>query len=322
MAVDRAAVLQRYLDLDQPDDAVFCTYVFVDGTLERTRCKTRTLDFEPKSAEECPEWTFCALASYQWPDAGPKSEAYLSPVALFRDPFLKGRNKLVLCEVLQHDRSPMKTNTRRSCLNAMNKAKDQQPWFGIEQEYVVTEKDGHPVDWPRDAKHTIKALVGIPGGSPGRRPRRRPPLDVALHIGPRCRRLRRAGQLGSDALSTGKLARFCHAHELQHEGDAQRRRHKCHQSCHREAEEQRRCRFGQIRHGKGQAKQTPGRIGNVHHASQAVHRRRVLQGGQRAHTTHRSGRWKGLPGGEEARRQCGPVHRLRDDHQDCVPRLE
>lgn len=158
MAMNRAAVLQRYLDLDQPDDAVFCTYVFVDGTLERTRCKTRTLDFEPKSAEECPEWTFCALASYQWPDAGPKSEAYLSPVALFRDPFLKGRNKLVLCEVLQHDRSPMKTNTRRSCLNAMNKAKDQQPWFGIEQEYVVTEKDGHPVDWPRDAKHKIKAL--------------------------------------------------------------------------------------------------------------------------------------------------------------------
>ncbi|KAL1433000.1 hypothetical protein MTO96_001984 [Rhipicephalus appendiculatus] len=158
MAVDRAAVLQRYLDLDQPDDAVFCTYVFVDGRLEKTRCKTRTLEFEPKSAEECPEWTFCALASYQWPDAGPKSEAYLSPVALFRDPFLKGRNKLVLCEVLQADRSPNKTNTRRSCLNAMNKAKDQQPWFGIEQEYVVTEKDGHPVDWPRDVKHTIKPL--------------------------------------------------------------------------------------------------------------------------------------------------------------------
>ncbi|XP_049268201.1 glutamine synthetase 2 cytoplasmic isoform X2 [Rhipicephalus sanguineus] len=102
MAVDREAVLQRYLDLEQPDDAVFCTYVFVDGTLEKTRCKTRTLDFEPKSAEE--------------------------------------------------------TNTRRICLNAMNKAKDQQPWFGIEQEYVVTEKDGHPVDWPRQANHTIKRL--------------------------------------------------------------------------------------------------------------------------------------------------------------------
>ncbi|KAH7936472.1 hypothetical protein HPB49_000003 [Dermacentor silvarum] len=107
MATDRAAVLQRYLDLEQPDDAVFCTYVFVDGTLEKTRAKTRTLDFEPKRAEDCPEWTFCALLSYQWPDGGPESEAYLSPVALFRDPFLKGRNKLVLCEVLQHDRTPI-----------------------------------------------------------------------------------------------------------------------------------------------------------------------------------------------------------------------
>ncbi|KAL1432998.1 hypothetical protein MTO96_001982 [Rhipicephalus appendiculatus] len=158
MATYRPEIMKKYLELEQPDDAVFCTYVFIDGTLENVRAKTRTLDFEPKTPEECPEWTFCALASYQWPDAGPKSEAYLSPVALFRDPFFKGRNKLVLCEVLQTDRSPNKTNTRRSCLNAMNKAKDQQPWFGIEQEYVVTEKDGHPVDWPRDVKHTIKPL--------------------------------------------------------------------------------------------------------------------------------------------------------------------
>ncbi|KAK8770861.1 hypothetical protein V5799_025895 [Amblyomma americanum] len=31
---------------------------------------------------------------------------YMEPVALFRDPFLKGRNKLVLCQVLQHDGTP------------------------------------------------------------------------------------------------------------------------------------------------------------------------------------------------------------------------
>ncbi|XP_070389768.1 glutamine synthetase 2 cytoplasmic-like isoform X2 [Dermacentor albipictus] len=158
MATDRATVLQRYLDLEQPDDAVFCTYVFVDGTLEKTRSKTKTLEFEPKRAEDCPEWTFCAMLSYQWPDTGPESEAYLSPVALFRDPFLKGRNKLVLCEVLQHDHTPIKSNTRRSCLDAMQKANDQEPWFGIEQEYVITEKDGHPLGWPRDATHTIKPL--------------------------------------------------------------------------------------------------------------------------------------------------------------------
>uniref|UniRef100_A0A023GM68 glutamine synthetase n=1 Tax=Amblyomma triste TaxID=251400 RepID=A0A023GM68_AMBTT len=158
MAEGREPVLRRYLDLEQPSDAVFCTYVFVDGYLEKVRAKTKTLDFEPKRAEECPEWNFCALGSYQWPDGGPKSEAYLVPVALFRDPFFGGRNKIVLCEVLQHDRTPMKTNTRRSCCQAMDKAADQKPWFGIEQEYVLTEKDGHPLQWPRHASHTIKPL--------------------------------------------------------------------------------------------------------------------------------------------------------------------
>lgn len=158
MDAGTAAVLQKYLNLEQPDDVICCTYVFVEGTLEKPRAKARTLDFEPKSVEDCPEWTFCALASYQWPDGGPQSEAYLVPVALFRDPFLKGRNKLVLCEVLQHDRQPMRTNTRRSCSQAMKEAADQEPWFGIEQEYVITDKDGHPLDWPRRANQVIKPL--------------------------------------------------------------------------------------------------------------------------------------------------------------------
>ncbi|KAK8787593.1 hypothetical protein V5799_022631 [Amblyomma americanum] len=158
MAESRESVLRRYLDLEQPDDAVFCTYVFVDGTLEKVRSKIKTLDFEPKRVEDCPVWTFCALGSYQWPDGGPKSEAYLVPVALFRDPFFGGRNKIVLCEVLQHDRKPMKTNTRRSCYQAMQKAADQEPWFGIEQEYVLTEKDGQPLGWPRHPSQTIKPL--------------------------------------------------------------------------------------------------------------------------------------------------------------------
>ncbi|CAN7949484.1 unnamed protein product, partial [Ixodes hexagonus] len=106
MASAKPQILNKYLNLEQPDDVVFCTYVFVDGSLEHVRAKTRTLDFEPKTAQDCPEWTFCGLGTYQYGDAGAKSEMFLVPVALFRDPFLKGRNKLVLCEVLQYDRKP------------------------------------------------------------------------------------------------------------------------------------------------------------------------------------------------------------------------
>jgi len=46
-ALDKT-LLQKYLDLPQPENAIQARYIWIDGTGEGLRSKTRTVDFVPK----------------------------------------------------------------------------------------------------------------------------------------------------------------------------------------------------------------------------------------------------------------------------------
>lgn len=111
------SALSKFLSLDQ-GESVQAMYIWIDGTGENLRCKTRTLNEEPVTPEDLPIWNFDGSSTYQ--AEGFNSDVYLYPVALFRDPFRKGKNKLVLCETYQFDRKPTKTNARKSCFELMD----------------------------------------------------------------------------------------------------------------------------------------------------------------------------------------------------------
>ena len=53
-----AGILAKYMSLDQPADKVQCMYVWIDGSGENMRAKTRTVSFVPKEPKDLPVWNF------------------------------------------------------------------------------------------------------------------------------------------------------------------------------------------------------------------------------------------------------------------------
>jgi glutamine synthetase len=118
-------------------------YIWIDG-MEPTptlRSKTKVL----ADGAELPIWGFDGSSTNQAP--GKNSDCVLQPVLVVPDPIRGGENKLVLCEVLLTDMSPHPSNTRAACVATAERFKEQEPWFGIEQEYTFF-KDGRPYGFP------------------------------------------------------------------------------------------------------------------------------------------------------------------------------
>ncbi|XP_054613147.1 glutamine synthetase-like isoform X1 [Dunckerocampus dactyliophorus] len=140
-------VRQHYMSLPQGGKCQV-TYIWISKNGEDLRGKTRTLETEPKSIDEIPEWNFCTAHRFSQVQMS-YSEMFLIPVCMFRDPFTLDPNKLVLCEVLNNDRLPAETNHRMGCKKVMDQVQEHQIWFGMEQEYTLLGMDKNPFGWPQ-----------------------------------------------------------------------------------------------------------------------------------------------------------------------------
>lgn len=138
--------VRDFLDLDQ-QGRVQAEYIWLGGTRTDIRSKTRTLPEAPKSVAELPDWNYDGSSTNQAP--GHNSEVILKPRAIFRDPFRRGENILVVCDTYTPEGEPLPTNSRAPAVKIFDQAPEDKPWYGMEQEYTLFEKDGRtPLGWP------------------------------------------------------------------------------------------------------------------------------------------------------------------------------
>ena len=116
-------------------------YIWIDAEGE-TRSKTKI--YGHKAPTNPPQWGFDGSSTGQ--ATGSSSDCVLNPVRLYTDPF-DSNNTLVFCEVLNTDGTPHETNTRHLLAESCVKYKDEEPLFGLEQEYTLFQ-DGLPLGWP------------------------------------------------------------------------------------------------------------------------------------------------------------------------------
>lgn len=125
-------------------------YVWIDGNYN-LRSKARVIDGEVKTVKDLSHWNFDGSSTNQ--ATRQLSEVILQPRALFNDPFRGQHNKLVLCDTYRPT-GEVATNSNRSWAeHIFNKALEEEPWFGLEQEYfMINPKNGLPLGFPEDGE--------------------------------------------------------------------------------------------------------------------------------------------------------------------------
>lgn len=122
-------------------------YIWIDAD-SNIRSKTKIVSENEYSGgvtlSQLSTWTYDGSSTRQ--ATGPCSDVNLVPVNLYNDPFRQG-GYIVLCETRTQDGQSHPDNNRSKCQEYMSGIQEQEPLYGIEQEYVIFERDGKPYGW-------------------------------------------------------------------------------------------------------------------------------------------------------------------------------
>ena len=141
---------------------VTAEYIWIGGNNE-LRSKVRVLDHEVIRASDLPVWNFDGSSTEQ-ADGG-DSEVLLVPRKLFHDPIRGRPNVLVLCETMKPDGSYLHNSHRHWANELFEQAKDEEPWFGLEQEYFMIDMNTKKPLGFEDAKEQGQYYCSVGAGN-------------------------------------------------------------------------------------------------------------------------------------------------------------
>jgi glutamine synthetase len=113
---------------------VILEYIWIGGNGE-LRTKTRVVN----SVNDVSDWNYDGSSTNQATSID-NTEVILKPVKIYKNPFIhKWVSNLVFCETYNIDGTPHISNSRYIATQIFNKKTEELSWFGLEQEYFMTQ---------------------------------------------------------------------------------------------------------------------------------------------------------------------------------------
>jgi glutamine synthetase len=139
-------------------------YIWIGGNNE-LRSKCRVMDgYDRDSISFYPNWNYDGSSTGQ--AIGSDSEVIMKPRAVFKCPFRGGDNRMVLCDTYLPNGEPHITNHRAGAVEIFDKKVEEEPWFGLEQEYFLVDlKTGKPLGCEYSIPEQGPFYCGVGGGN-------------------------------------------------------------------------------------------------------------------------------------------------------------
>ena len=109
-------------------------YIWIDGN-QNLRSKTRVLEGRIMFLKDIPKWNYDGSSTNQ--ADGASSEIFLHPRSIYFCPFRRPNGLIVMCDTYTADGQPAKCNNRATAAKIFERYLDQEPWYGLEQEYFI-----------------------------------------------------------------------------------------------------------------------------------------------------------------------------------------